>query len=156
MVGKRKPGVDEPVLSNEKLQEAKQSVAEYLPQDIKGKDTLRHEYEELIAELDGAVLFKTITEQHKKADLYAKAADAIERLVKEVEEWELYSLDMAQEIGKMLGEINNMRVCNEAAINDIKYLVKHPLGACDICSGKHCEQNILGSGGCNFEYRGVN
>lgn len=43
----------------------------------------------------------------------------------------------------------------DAAVEDVEHLAKHPTGACDVCNSQKCQNSPLCSGGCDFEWRGV-
>ncbi|MBQ0089621.1 MAG: hypothetical protein KBT27_09850 [Prevotellaceae bacterium] len=90
------------------------------------------DYRELIGDI-GDLLIAHPSEHISKRYLKS-AADAIEQLVRERD-----------------------ATCKErdAAVKDIVYLANHPTGACNVCNGKHCQRNALESGGCDFEWRGV-
>lgn len=87
----------------------------------------------------------------------SKAANAIEQLTKERDEFHDVSLFQAEEIGHMLGSINKLRIERDAAVEDLKTVCQHYniSNICDMCSGKHCRINVLDSGGCKWEWRGV-
>lgn len=91
----------------------------------------------------------------------SKAANAIEQLTKERDEFHDVSLFQAEEIGHMLGSINKLRIERDAAVADLKQIVGC-YSPCDICGHKFAENAAeycidCGVLSCydHFEWRGV-
>lgn len=87
-----------------------------------------NDYKELVEQLNGACIVKVVMKDMTKADLFARAADAIEQLVKE----------------------------RDAAVADLK-TVAHRHNLCDCCkhctvpNGDDCDYGD----DCEWEWRGV-
>lgn len=90
---------------------------------------MMNDYKELIEQLDGACCFKMVNGDISKADLFARAADTIEQLVKE----------------------------RDTAIADFTIYIKHmedgrKAFSCEFCNEENCDDCKHCS---NFEWRGV-
>lgn len=124
------------------------------------------DYKELIALLEGACMFK-ITEMTEeslyKVELFTQAADAIEELVKERDEWKtLGSLanKRAEDYREMRRQRDKAIKERDAAIADLTSIV-HDMGntcICDYCIG--CVSNGFREGcktddGDRWEWRGT-
>lgn len=72
---------------------------------------------------------------------------------------ELHKLtrDFMNENSQLRKENKKLRIERDAAVEDLKTVCQHYniSNICDMCSGKYCRINALDSGGCEWEWRGV-
>lgn len=61
------------------------------------------------------------------------------------------AVDAKIEIDRLVKENEKLKVERDAAVSDLG----RTTSACDFCTGRFCETNPLDSGGCKFEWYGI-